>query len=129
MVNLLKETKYILKMNNKTLEPYIDKILNRSEWIGCDKFYINKDDFIKLANTEYNNEYGSEQVATDLLIVGDNWWLERSEYDGADMWEFKSMPIKPNKEEKIKAITINQAKKITKNDIIINTLKEMNNIK
>lgn len=36
--------------------------------------------------------YGSGFVATDLVVVGKNWWLERGEYDGSEWWEYKESP-------------------------------------
>jgi hypothetical protein len=30
-----------------------------------------------------------------LEIVGDDWWLERHEYDGAEWWEYKTKPSMP----------------------------------
>lgn len=41
-----------------------------------------------------------------LKIVGDNWWLERHEYDGAEWFEFKTLPQKPKIKEKITKIRI-----------------------
>ena len=32
------------------------------------------------------------QVADDLVVVGDSWWLERHEYDGSEWWEYKEKP-------------------------------------
>ena len=29
------------------------------------------------------------------VAVGDNWWLERAEYDGSEWWEFKTIPKEP----------------------------------
>lgn len=84
-MNLLKETKEILKDNKKNIDDIV--------WVGTNKHFIDKETFIKLANTDYNNGYGSPKVATNLLIVGDNWWLERHEYDGAEWWEFKKIPF------------------------------------
>ena len=46
------------------------------------------------SNSTGNKETTAEGFLTK--IVGDNWWLERDEYDGAEGWEFKVMPIKPN---------------------------------
>ena len=33
-------------------------------------------------------------VALDLVVVGEGWWLERCDYEGAEWWEFKTLPIK-----------------------------------
>lgn len=43
----------------------------------------------------YDDGYGSAEVNPSLVIVGDDWWLERNEYDGSEWWEFKSLPNKP----------------------------------
>ena len=29
------------------------------------------------------------------MVVGNNWWLERHEYDGSEWWEYKQFPVKP----------------------------------
>ena len=50
-------------------------------------------------NIYYDSGYGSNEIPMNLVIVGDNWWLERAEYDGSEWWEFKTLPIKPDKEE------------------------------
>lgn len=49
---------------------------------------------IILRNTQIQNDegYGAPEVATDLLVVGADFWLERCEYDGSEWWEFKQMP-------------------------------------
>lgn len=39
-------------------------------------------------------------AATDLIVCGKNWWLERHEYDGAEWWEFKEYRSKPSRELK-----------------------------
>lgn len=92
-MNLKKETLEILKDNGKTTEDI--------RWIGGKDITIPKDLFWKLADNEYNNGYGGAEVADDLVIVGDNWWLERGEYDGAEWWEFKTLPTKPSVEKEV----------------------------
>lgn len=83
-MNLWNETITELKNNGKTF----DDVLT----ICGNEFQITKDDFKKYANTEYDAGYGSPEVATDLLVVGADFWLERYEYDGSEWWEFKQMP-------------------------------------
>lgn len=87
MRNFKKETITKLELNGKTIEDI--------RWIGCDKFKIPIDLFWKLADFLYDNGYGAEGVASDLLIVGDDWFMERNSYDGAEWWEFKTMPEEP----------------------------------
>ena len=89
MENLLEETIKILKEYRKEISDI--------KWIGNYDYYINIDDFLRVADTNYDSGYGGQEVAVDLFIVGDDWWLERHEYDGSEWWEFKSIPIKPNK--------------------------------
>lgn len=31
-------------------------------------------------------------VLEDFVVVGDNWWIERHEYDGNEWWEYKEKP-------------------------------------
>jgi hypothetical protein len=40
----------------------------------------------------------------DLIIVGDNWWLERKEYDGSEWFEFKKKKKEPDTVVKITKI-------------------------
>ena len=105
MENLLKETKEILKGNNKKLSDVL--------WLGSDSFgYFTVEDFEEIANTEYDAGFGSPKVAEDLIIVGKDFWLERHEYDGSESWKYKSMPIKPSKYRKPTALTVEQASKL-----------------
>ena len=88
MKNLKLETIAILKENGKTVDDVA--------WVGTTAFKIPTDSFWKLADRNYDDSYGSPEVATDLLVVGNGWWLERHEYDGAEWWEFKSFPVEPS---------------------------------
>ena len=47
-----------------------------------------------LANREYDSSYGTREVPADLVVVGEEWWLERVEYDGSEGWEHKSQPVR-----------------------------------
>jgi hypothetical protein len=87
-MNLLKETITILNENNKSPDDVV--------WVGSIKFgSFSWEAFTKLADREYYDGHSSVEVATDLLVVGKDFWLERHEYDGAEWWEFKTMPIQP----------------------------------
>jgi hypothetical protein len=99
-MNLLEETEEVLEEHGKTFDDVL--------WIGGDDFTISVDDFKTLADREYYNGYGSPEVAIDLKVVGDGWWLERYEYDGAEDWAFKTMPEKPKEERKIKRVITNE---------------------
>ena len=85
MTNLYEETVEILKEHRKTF--------NDVRFVKGENFLIDKDEFIKIAkNTTYDNGFGWSEIALDLVIMGDNWWLERKEYDGSEWWEFKRIP-------------------------------------
>ena len=86
MANLLKETKEILERHSKTF----DDIL----FVGdkSDHSKITVKEFLEHANFEYDDGYGLEEINTDLILVGKDFWLERHEYDGSEWWEYKSMP-------------------------------------
>ena len=87
--NLLEETLQVLATNGKTLADVL--------WCGSPDFYFTWQDFVVVADTaNYYSGFGSQEVACDLLVVGENWWLERYEYDGAERWEFKTLPVKPD---------------------------------
>lgn len=88
MINFLIETKEILKRNNKSSKDVL--------WVGNAESCISWQDFVKIANFEYDDGLGIQEIAKDLLVVGDNWWLERHEYDGSEWWEYKELPKKPD---------------------------------
>ena len=48
--------------------------------------------FKRNANFDYDDGYGFNNISLNLKIVGDTWWLERDEYDGAEWWSFKEHP-------------------------------------
>lgn len=103
MANLLKETISKLEANGKDFfrdVSFISCKLPRSaaeRWTepAPDLVEIPIKDFVKLANVEYDDGYGSPEVNMRLLIVGEDWWMERHEYDGSEWWEFKTMPTRP----------------------------------
>ena len=52
--------------------------------------------FEKLADFNYNDGFGSQKIATDLIIVfkdGSKMW--RGEYDGSESWEYGTPFKKP----------------------------------
>lgn len=54
-------------------------------------------DFAAIADFEYDAGFGSAVIASDLVIVGSGWWLERHEYDGSEWWEYRTSPKKPER--------------------------------
>ena len=97
-MNLLSETVSVLHKHGKTFGDV--------KWIGTSGFTISKDNFISVADREYDNGFGAPEVATDLVIVGDDWWLERFEYDGAESWEFKTKPCEPNESRTVSTVIV-----------------------
>ena len=60
------------------------------------------DEFITLADIEYDAGFGGQEIASDLTIVfcdGSTMW--RGEYDGSEWWEY-SKPVEiPEKQKQI----------------------------
>lgn len=91
--NLLKETQSILRKHNKTLADV--------EWFGTYDYEITSEQFITLADVIYDNGYGGPEVLSNLLVVGNGWWLERGEYDGSEWWEYKECPSRPSETKQV----------------------------
>jgi hypothetical protein len=84
MTNLLEETVRKLTENDKSPDDV--------RWVGNDKIEITWEQFAKLADNTYDSGFGRQEVAEDLVVVGDDFWLERHEYDGFEWWEYKTLP-------------------------------------
>ncbi len=80
-INLLQQTLKTLEDNNKS----IDHIL----WVGNHEISFSWDEFTKVANFRCNYRGFNKH----LKVVGQDWWLERHEYDGSEWWEFKTLPV------------------------------------
>jgi len=89
-MNLLDETLSFLQRHGLTEEDVC--------WVGDGVNYCSWNDFVGIANVEYDAGYGIQEIEEDLIVVGKDWWLERHEYDGSEWWEFKKLPEKPKKE-------------------------------
>ncbi len=85
-MNLLEETKVILESNGKNLFDVL--------WFGTKEVVFDVD-IQKLFSVDYDNGFGEQEILPELIVVGEDWWLERHEYDGSERWEFKTMPVKP----------------------------------
>lgn len=107
-MNLLVETIKVLKDNG----------FNESDvvWVGCSKFKSTWENFKEVANVEYDEGFGSPEVAEDLIVMGNKFWLERHEYDGSEWWECKCLDfVKPTVERKFDALTVGQAERLGRN--------------
>ena len=97
-MNLLTETREILEKHGKTPADVL--------WCGSETFgWFSWDEFAKLADTEYYTD--DDYVAWDLVIVGNNFWLEIG--DGLTFWEYRTLPIKPEKKREPVALTLEQS--------------------
>lgn len=97
MTNLWEETLKILDENGKTFDDVF--------FVQGVDFGITRENFGKVAKqTDYYAGYGSAKVAGDLVLVGEGWWLERFEYDGAEGWCFKETPIRINETKEVKRL-------------------------
>lgn len=86
MKNLLEET--IKLLSSRKLSP------NDVLWVGLSDGTKTGswDDFSQIANIEYDNGYGGNEIDGRLVIVGTDWWLSRGEYDGSEWWNFNRKP-------------------------------------
>lgn len=89
MTNLLEETIRVMAVYDKTWDDI--------SWVGGDDFCIDLTDYIAAAkNTNYDCGYGSEEIATDLVICfKDGSWLSRESYDGSEWFKYNAYPQKP----------------------------------
>lgn len=92
MENLYEETLDILKENGKTES---DVMWFGHLFYGDDQQEYPREKFEEYLNYKYDSGYGGTEVDEYLYIVGDNWWLERHEYDGSEWWEYKTLPTRP----------------------------------
>jgi len=85
---------------DETMEDLLSRAKNPAKdvlWVGSldGEYAISWNEFAKLAKkVNYNSGYGSQEVASDLVVVGKDWWLSRHEYDGSESWDFNTLPVK-----------------------------------
>lgn len=98
-MNLYDETVSILEQNGKTMEDVV--------FIQGDNFRITWDNFVSLAKeTNYDSGFGAPEIASDLVLAGNGFWLERGEYDGSEWWEYKEMPTPVRRTETVESLSI-----------------------
>ena len=80
-MNLYEETTKDLENHGQTWEDVL--------WVGGNDFEIPLKDFIRLAKEiDYDNGYGAQFVAADLMIITTDGRFVREEYDGLEWWKF-----------------------------------------
>ena len=104
-VNLYEETLASLKHKGKTP--------NDIKWLGTRTHKISWEQFEEVSKkANYDWGFGSQKVAKDLIIVGEDWYMTRDEYDGQEWWHFHTLPKEPTETLEIKALTVDQAEEL-----------------
>lgn len=81
-MNLLEGTIYEIIHSGHTIEDIIH--------IGNEKYECSWEEFVKLANIDYQEGFGGQKVAMDLMIIfKDGQVMIREEYDGDEWRQFK----------------------------------------
>lgn len=99
-MNLLTETLDYMKELGKTPDDvlYVKMTKHTGFWNELndsypDEIIVDFDAFKKVANHTYNSGYGSNEVNTSTTILfKDNTVMHRWEYDGAEGWEYITLP-------------------------------------
>lgn len=92
MTNLLKETLDELDYKGKTGNDIQYVKYSKYEDYGIEEYYCSWEDFKEVAaKVDYYDGYGAVEIL-EIYIVGKDFWLERSEYEGSEWWEYKEMP-------------------------------------
>lgn len=87
--NLLEETVQYLKEFDKTPSDVL--------YVTDFKSYCTWEDFARqAAAVNYNSSFGLQEISPNLTIVGDDWFIERQEYDGSEWWQFYGPLQKPD---------------------------------
>ena len=100
-INLLEETLDVLKKHGKKESDV--------KWAGSREVKTSWRNFKKIANFEYDNGYGRQRIAPDLLIVGIDFWLSRREYDGSEWWDINTFPEEPSKRNAFKFVDVDRS--------------------
>lgn len=97
-MNLLEETISALGEGGKSPSDVRFVVgASKGSWGQLEGFeWCTWDEFAQSANYNYDSGYGDIEVSEYLKVVGDDWWLERHEYDGSEWWEFKTLPQRPD---------------------------------
>lgn len=86
IVNLWEDTVNSLKEEGLS----VDGIM----FIAMDGYRMTFDTFKELAQrTNYETGFGEQEINSSLCIWGFNWVMYRCEYDGAEWWEVRELPI------------------------------------
>lgn len=133
MRNLLQETIEVLNEHNKTLDDVVCICDIGERWDREKREYIDfsgrisVEDFKKIADRKYDSGFGCAEVNENLLVIGDDFWLERREYDGSEWWEYQVFPDYKNVPEG--KITIFYNEKTEEDELREKELAELERLK
>lgn len=105
-MNLLEETTKAIYTSNHTLQEIV--FLGSMDSGHCCTW----SEFQQLADIEYDEGFGLQNVALDLVIVfSDGTRLERADYDGQESWRLIKPFKMPTEAHPIKALVRNEEDK------------------
>lgn len=84
MVNLLEETVECMKKNGKNPSNVL--------FVNTDEGFMRWKDFADQADEYYNYQSGHSQVRSDLVIIGVDFWMERTQYGDTEWWVYYEKP-------------------------------------
>ncbi|WP_416453696.1 hypothetical protein QK912_04845 [Lactococcus lactis] len=101
MTNLYDETVTILERYDKTIADI--------EYIGTLETKINTHKALELMKkTNYDDGFGSQEIADNLMIRGNGFVMTRGEYDGSEWWDYmQTDPSLPQVESDVKSFEAN----------------------
>ena len=89
-MNLLQETLHALQDFGKSPKDV--------RWCGNQgSVWFTWEEFVEMSKDVEYDDWGDIRIAIDLLIVGDDWWLERQYCEDEEWWQFETLPEKPKK--------------------------------
>jgi hypothetical protein len=91
-INLLEETITELENYGRTTEDVL--LITCDQENSVQRIGFSWEEFAAVADNVYYNGFGAQEVNPSLRIIGDNWWMSRTEYDGKESWRFNTMPSK-----------------------------------
>jgi len=96
MTNLLRETVEAVESSKHTPEDIV--------YIGSrDGYSCTWEEFVSLADVEYDSGFGGQEVASDLeVIFSDGGTLHRGEYDGSEWWGYTPPFMRPAEHKPIR---------------------------
>jgi len=95
------------------------------KWVGNTNFTIPRDVFFDLSK-QITDQYSSvyTNLAIDILVVGDTFWLECNEYADElesfenNIWIYRTQPQKPEIEKSVSGLSFEQLQKSLQDMII-----------